>query len=80
MSLLLQSPAFRSARCSAVADTDDRVACLKTFLADQGAGEQKIDLQPTSVYGQDTTIDISVAKSDLKPGASSFMLLQWKIS
>lgn len=51
-----------------MADTDDRVACLKTFLAEQGAGEQQIDLQPTSVAGQDATIDISVAKTDLKPG------------
>ena len=63
-----------------MADTDDRLACLKTFLADQGAGEQQIDLQPTSVYGQNSTIDIYVTKTDLKPGALSVVLLQWKIS
>lgn len=60
-------PACRNARCNAVANTDDRVACLKTFLADHGAGEQNIDLKPTTVDGRD--IDISVAKTDLKPGA-----------
>ena len=71
---LLQVPVHRRSRCNAVAETDDRVACLKSFLADQGAGEQSIDLQPTEVYGQDSTIDISVAKTDLKPGALSFVL------
>lgn len=63
----------RNSRCHAVADANDTVACLKTFLSEQGAGEQQIDLQPTDIDGRDTVIDISVAKTDLKPGMLKFV-------